>query len=213
MEGSASEWLQAYRNGDVEALGNLVEHTRRPLYGFILRMTSSQHEAEEVFQDVWLRAVKNIMKFDAQHFTTHASGKSSASENSDRVEKKFLSWLFRIAHNRVIDRVRKRKPDFNLEDHREDQADWHERLEAPALLPDHIASTRDLGNRIRDAVGTLPESQREVFLLRTDADLSFKEIARIQETSINTALARMQYALAKLRDLLREDYQHFAQRG
>mgnify|MGYP003324666721 CR=1 FL=1 len=65
----------------------------------------------------------------------------------------------------------------------------------------------DLSIRIGTALRTLPEEQREVFLLRTEADMPFKKIASLQKTSINTALARMQYALAKLREALQRDYE------
>ena len=65
---------------------------------------------------------------------------------------------------------------------------------------------RGCGPRIAAAVAKLPAEQREVFLMRMEGDLPFKEIARIQKVSINTALARMQYALNKLRQDLKSDY-------
>jgi len=189
MEHTESEWLEMYRAGDVNALGQLVEQTRRPLFSFILRMVKNQHEAEEVFQEVWFRAVKNMDTYQ---------------------DRKLMSWLFRIAHNLVIDRARKKKPDLNLEESSEGMPDWHERLASGGFLPDLLTMDQDLGIRIRDAVASLPETQKAVFLMRTEGDLSFKEIAEIQDTSINTSLARMQYALSKLRDLLSEDYQQLA---
>ena len=64
-----------------------------------------------------------------------------------------------------------------------------------------------MGARIEAAVRSLPQEQREVFLLRTEGDVPFKDIARIQGTSVNTALARMQYALQKLRTELKGDYE------
>lgn len=188
------QWLEAYRSGDVEALGMLVEHTRRPLYAFILRLTSVQ-EAEEVFQEVWLRAVKNMDRY----------------ENRNR---SILSWLFRIARNHVIDRSRKKRPDANLEDRSPGRSDseggtWYDRLPVSGLRPDAIVAGHDLGTRIAEAVETLPTEQREVFLMRTEGLLPFKEIASIQDTSINTSLARMHYALAKLRDYLSDDFDAF----
>lgn len=189
MEKPEQQWLLAYRNGDIEALGQLVEHTRRPLYSFIHRMVKPQ-EAEEIFQEVWFRAVKNLHKYE---------------------EKNIMSWLFRIARNLVIDRTRKKKADVNLEDPGliQDGGDWHGRLAAGGLGPAELVAGQDLGTRIANAVKELPAEQREVFLMRTEAHLSFKEISAIQETSINTALARMQYALAKLRDQLQGDYEAF----
>ena len=76
--------------------------------------------------------------------------------------------------------------------------------------PGETTADRDLGARIRAAVQELPEEQRVVFLLRTEADVPFKEIAKMQGTSINTALARMHYAVLKLRNELKGDYESLA---
>lgn len=188
MEQPELEWLAQYRDGDPEAMGRLVEYYRRPLFGFILRMTEGAADAEEIFQEVWLRVIKS------QHRYTH---------------KNFKSWLFRIARNLVIDRARKRKPIVDLHaGYTESNEDVFEtRVEAGGLDARDCVDARDIGNRIAAAVRELPDEQREVFLLRTEADMPFKKIASLQGTSINTALARMQYALAKLRDALRGDYE------
>ena len=179
-------WLTQYREGDVEAMGKLVEHYRRPLFGFILRMTEGRGDADEIFQEVWIRVIKS------QHRYTH---------------KNFKSWLFRIAHNLVIDRARKRKPIVDLQAGREDEESVFEtHVVDPGITSAAQIDARTIGEHISHAVRQLPTEQREVFLLRTEGDMPFKKIASIQGISINTALARMQYALAKLRDLLKDDY-------
>lgn len=181
-----NQWISDYRKGDVNALGLLVEHFRRPLYAYILNMIQGRGDAEEIFQETWLRAIRNMDRYR---------------------ERNFIGWLFRIARNLFIDRVRRARheadpsrpgsgPDTPLA----------ERIPDPQPSPDRQAADRDLGTRIRQALAELPEDQREVFLLRSEADLPFKEIARLQGTSLNTALSRMHYALQKLRPLLIEDY-------
>ena len=186
MEQPEQVWLAEYRQGRVEALGRLVDHFRRPLYAFISRMMDGHADADEVFQETWLRAIKNLDRFD---------------------DEKLLSWLFRIAHNLVIDRSRRAKPTASLDAPvREDDDALGQRLAAAGLTPSAEAGGRDLGVRIADAVARLPAEQRAVFLLRMEGDVPFKEIAKLQKVSINTALARMQYALAKLREELRDDY-------
>ena len=186
MEQPEKLWLAEYRAGNTSALDKLVEHYRRPLYGFILRMTEGRDDAEEIFQEVWFRAIRKLDSYKS---------------------KKFLSWLFRIAHNLIIDRVRKRKPDHSLQEQYNDEGlSLEERIESPGLDPADKTGDLDLGRRIKAAVLELPDEQREVFLMRTEANLPFKDIAKIQGTSINTALARMQYALTKLREHLKEDY-------
>lgn len=186
MERNDAELLADCREGDSEALGQLVEKYRRPLFGFILRFSEGREDADEVFQEVWVRAIKNMNRYR---------------------QKNLLSWLFRIAHNLMIDRIRRRRSDVSFDTPA--QAGFPslvEHLEGVIPGPDSEAGGRELGLRIEAAASRLPPDQREVFWLRMQADLSFKEIAKIQQCSINTALARMQYALSKLRKELAVDY-------
>ena len=186
MEQIDKECLARYRQGDVDALGELMEEYRRPLFGFILKMTEGRDEAEEVFQEVWIRAIRHLGTFK---------------------NRRFLSWLFRIAHNVIIDRARKKKPDLSLQDRSsEDGAAWEERTPSSERSPADVAGDADMKRRIERAVDQLPPEQKAVFVMRAEGDLPFKEIARIQRTSINTALARMHYALNKLRVELADEY-------
>jgi RNA polymerase sigma-70 factor, ECF subfamily len=187
MDHPESVWLAEYRAGRVEALGQLAEHYRRPLFSFILRMTEGHADAEEIFQEVWLRAIRNLDSYK---------------------DKSFLSWLFRIAHNLVIDRVRRARPMVDLDAGREEGegSALETQFAGRGLSPAKVTEGRDMGRRIAEAIARLPAEQREVFLLRTEGDVPFKEIAGIQGISINTALARMQYALGKLRNDLKADY-------
>jgi len=179
------KWIQDYRDGDTQALGQLVEHTRRPLYAFILRFVNKPHDADEVFQEAWFKAIRSLDRYE---------------------DKKFMSWMFRITHNLIIDRARKKKPDASLQEGNQDQLTLEDRLEDPSLRPDDEAAGHDLGGRIGRAVDQLPDDQKAVFLMRTEGQLAFKEIAKIQNIPLNTALARMQYALNKLRGELADDY-------
>lgn len=186
MEQPEKVWLAEYRAGRVEAMGALVDHYRRPLFGFIAKMMEGHADAEEIFQETWVRALSNIARYR---------------------EDKFLSWLFRIAHNLVIDRARRGKRLVELDRPQdEDGGSLQENMASPVRGPDDAVHARELGARIGEAVRRLPDEQREVFLMRTEGDLPFKEIARIQGVSINTALARMQYALQKLRAELKDEY-------
>ena len=193
MDEEDAQLLAAYRAGDAEALSGLVEKYKRPLFGFILRFSEGREEADEIFQEVWIRAIKNMNRYH---------------------HKNLLSWLFRIAHNLMIDRVRRRKPFFSLDTPaNEDGASLGEQLATVRLGPDDETGGRELGRRIEAAAAQLPVEQREVFWLRMQADLSFKEIAKIQKCSINTALARMQYAVSKLRKELAGEYRELQEAG
>lgn len=182
--------LQHYRDGDTAALGRIVDQTRVPLYRFIYGLVRDPHVAEDVFQDVWIRAIKGLHRY-----------------RSDRL----LAWLFRIARNRVIDLSRKRKPDFSLQQPIKKSGEQTGTLESVVANkdrgPGHETENHELALRIQNAVDELPLEQREVYLMRTEADLPFKVIAQTQNVSINTALARMQYALRSLREKLADDYE------
>jgi RNA polymerase sigma-70 factor (ECF subfamily) len=193
MEQDDAKLLSAYRKGDSEALGVLVEKYKRPLFGFILRFSERREDADEVFQEVWVRAIKNMSRYR---------------------QKNLLSWLFRIAHNLMIDRVRRRKFILSLDTPvSEDGVPLGEQIADAGLGPDGATDGRELGLRIEAAASRLPLEQREVFWLRMQADLSFKEIAKIQKCSINTALARMQYAVSKLRKDLAGEYRELKETG
>ena len=186
MDDTDAKLLAAWRRGDAEALGRLVEKYQRPLFAFLNRFAVRPGEADEWFQETWVRALRHMNFFRQQNL---------------------LGWLFRIAHNLIIDQARRKKPDCSLDEPRpESGAPLAESIPAPALSPAAEAAGHDLGRLISAAAAGLPVEQREVFWLRMDAGLSFKEIARLQRTSVNTALARMQYALAKLRAALGPAY-------
>lgn len=186
MEVSDSELLTRYRRGQVDVLESLIEKYRRPLFGFIINMIQGRDEADEIFQEVWLRVIRNQAKYK------HGN---------------FCGWLVRIAHNVIIDRSRRKKPDVSLDEEKDEGLSLGQVIPGNEPGPASRLAGQDLGERITEAVNALPPDQKEVFLMRAKADMSFKEIAKAQKVSINTALARMQYALGKLRTVLEEDYE------
>ena len=186
MEQTDSELVARYKAGEVVALEELVERHRRPLFGFILNMSGGTVEADEIFQEVWFRAIKKLNLYR---------------------QRNFRGWLVRIAHNLIIDRSRKRKPELSLDVEQPNGFRAADVIPGKGRDPSEEAACSQLHQNIAAAVTELPADQKEVFLLRTRMDLSFKEIAGVQKVSINTALARMQYALAKLRILLKGDYE------
>ncbi len=193
MDDEDEQLLAAYRKGDVEALGRLVEKYKLPLFGFLSRFAATPGEADEWFQETWVRAIQHMNVFR---------------------QKNLLSWLFRIAHNLIIDQSRRKKPDCSLDAPlAEAGTTLSDHIPATALSPALEAAGRDLGRHIEAAAALLPVEQREVFWLRMTAGLPFKEIARIQRCSINTALARMQYALDKLRTTLGPAYRELQESG
>ena len=184
LEISDEKLINLYIGGDIKALDDLIIRYQKPLYSFLWRLTASGPEVEDIFQETWLRVIQKSANFE---------------------QYRFKGWVFKIAYNLVIDRSRAKRGHLSL-DQTSEYADGVQTLgdtiAAAGQGPDGQAADRDLQKALTRALATLPPEQKEVFVLRMEADMSFKDIAGLQGTSINTALARMQYALAKMRKLL-----------
>lgn len=178
--------IARFQAGDVAAMNELIERYERKLHGYIRRMVASAADADDVYQEAWIRVMTRIDEYKPDHFG---------------------AWLFTITRNMIIDRGRGRRDVTSLDDPGGDGGFAPvERLAAPGVDPASQVSSRELGQAIETALESLPREQREVFVMRTQAGLAFKDIAKVQSVSINTALARMQYALDKLREMLKDEY-------
>jgi RNA polymerase sigma-70 factor (ECF subfamily) len=183
---SDPELVERFRQGDVDSLQALVARHRNSLFGYIHSMAAENTDSEDTFQEVWFRVLKQLQSYRHDNFP---------------------GWLMRIAHNVVIDQARKTKPYVHLTDAAEDGGIRASVIPDTAPTPADHAHASDLTRRIAQAVATLPPEQKSVFLMRTESALPFKEIARIHDISINTALGRMQFALRRLQTALRSDYE------
>ncbi|HYP97750.1 MAG TPA: RNA polymerase sigma factor [Polyangiaceae bacterium] len=185
-----------YQRGERKAFVELVRRHNRPIYNFVLRQLRVPSVAEEVTQDVFMRLVQNAAEF--------------------KHEARFLTWLYTIARNLCIDQLRKlsHRRHASLDQPQVEQSD------AP-LLGDTVADTNPqasaernaLSSEVRSsivkAVDSLPDDQREVFLLREVANLPFRDIAEITGVGENTVKSRMRYALDRLKDALC-DFEEYA---
>lgn len=188
LETSDEMLIDLYNHGDIHALEELIARYQKPLYSFLWRLTASGASVEELFQETWLKVIRHASTFN---------------------RNRFKGWIFTIAHNLVVDGIRTQRGHLSLDktsDYSDGTQTLVDTLPAPGPGPDRIAARGDLKLAIAKALASLPPEQQEVFVLRMEADMSFKEIAEIQKTSINTALARMQYALTKMRTLLESDH-------
>ena len=185
MEKNDQELINDYINGDINALEPIIDKYKNPLYSFILKMTEGKDDADDIFQEVWFKAIKNIKKFKGGSF---------------------LSWLFRISHNLIIDRARKnwRNTSFHQKINNDQSINFEEKIPANNISLIQEIDAKTIGNKIEIALKVLSLKQREVFILRMYEQMSFKEIARIQKCSINTCLARMKYALNKMKEILKK---------
>jgi RNA polymerase sigma-70 factor (ECF subfamily) len=171
------ELMLSYGGGDAGAFETLYRRHRGPLYRFLLRQLGDTATAEELFQDVWMRVIDFRGRYQAR--------------------AKFSSWVYAIAHNRLMDFYRANgKARFLEQEQTEEALDALPAEDPPA---DVLIDNKRAAERLLAALSELPEAQREAFLLQQEGDLSVEEIGAATGVSRETAKSRLRYALAKLR--------------
>jgi RNA polymerase sigma-70 factor (ECF subfamily) len=183
-----------YQQGDRAAFALLVRRHQAPLYNFALRQVRVPQVAEDVVQESFVRVVQNAADF--------------------KHEARFTTWVYTITRNLCIDHLRKRalRKHPSLDESRGEEGEGPtlgEQTADPRASVEREATGTELRERIARAVDTLPDEQREVFLMREIANLPFKEIAEITGVPENTVKSRMRYALERLQEALSE-YEEFA---
>ena len=178
--------LNNYLSGDRSAISELIERHSQRVRSYIGMMVRDNDIANDIFQETFIKAVRVI---DEGRYTD--SGK-------------FLSWVLRIAHNRVLDHFRREKASRQLN---EAEAGYDMigtmRIAEPNTEDELVQG--EIEQTVRNLVDLLPEEQQEVVRLRYYSKLSFAEIADETGVSINTALGRMRYALINLRKMIAEN--------
>ncbi len=183
-ETSDADLLSAYVKGNTIAFNTLEKRYRKPIFAWLVSQTSNRSDAEDIYQDLWLKIIKNAATFK---------------------NISFKAWLWTIARHRVIDFRRKKRPDLTLDaTYRIDDQPLVERIESKLKGPASSVEIDDLAQKVMLVVDQLPANQREVFLMRMFAQLSFKEISESLQIPLNTALGRMHDALKKVKKQMME---------
>ena len=169
--------IKRYLQGDAGAFDRLYERFRLPVFNYIIRQVGEQAVAEDIFQDVWFRVIRALEGFDA--------------------ESHFPGWLFRIAHNRLVDHWRQsgKWPMEALPDEQEVRQ---------SLTQDIRQFLQDCVDRLKQLIGLLNPDQRDAFLLQQESGLSLEQIAEVTGTSRETVKSRLRYAVNRLRDGLQD---------
>jgi RNA polymerase sigma-70 factor (ECF subfamily) len=183
-EPDETELLRRYRAGDAAAFERLYDAHERPCFDFIRRQLAGADEAtaEDLHQEVWLAVARHGERFDA--------GKS-----------RFVTWLFTIARNKVMDHFRRSAGVIHLVDDIGDDA-LAEMPDEVDFQPDQVADQRQLAAAVIREVQALPFLQREAFVLFAHHDLSLAEVAQITQVGIETTKSRLRYARTALRQAL-----------
>lgn len=172
--------MMAYRDGDSRAFEDLYQRHKGPVYRYLLRQCRIAAIAEELFQDVWMSLIKARERYEPR--------------------AKFTTYLYRIAHNHLIDHYRRQSSGVPLS-YTEDLDDLSSDASHCGTLqePAHDLDTRRQVKQLLTLIENLPDAQREVFLLRAESGLSLEEIAVATGVNLETAKSRLRYAMAKLR--------------
>ncbi len=171
-----------YRDGDADSFDLLYARHKNALFRYCLRHCRDRGAAEETFQDVWMRVVRSRQRYQAR--------------------AKFTTWLYRIAHNRVIDAYRA-NPAGRMQS-LDGESTAMEPMAAPGDEPEQRVSADNQVARLQRTLADLPAEQRDAFLLHEEAGLALETIAEISGVGRETAKSRLRYALSKLRAALKE---------
>lgn len=179
------ELVRLYQGGSQQAISELIERYKQRIHSTIFFLVKHQELAEDLFQETFIKIINSLRK---NHYSEQG---------------KFLPWALRIAHNLVIDHFRKEKLMPMHHDSEEysvfDYMSSNNRNASEQMIYDEKIKF------VRGLLDKLPFEQREVVILRHYAGLSFKEISKMLNININTALGRMHYAILKMRELMQKD--------
>ncbi len=172
-----------YRDGDVVAFEVLYSRHKASLFRYFMRQCSEQLIVEELFQECWM----NIIKARKNYVNS----------------AKFTTYMYTIAHNKLVDHYRRKKLRFADTLNSSDFQDGIDGLPAAKHeQPEQLVAKQQKRALLLTAVNLLPETQREVFLLREEFGLSLDEIAKITDVNMETAKSRLRYAVASLKQTL-----------
>ena len=183
---SDEKLVMLYADGLNPAFDIMVERYKDKVYSYIFHIVKCEDLADDLFQETFVKAIVTI-------------NQGRYTENG-----KFLPWIYRIAHNLIIDTFRQEKSANTLSCDSEEVNILNRKELCESTIEDSLV-IEQIHQDIKNIVNALPQSQREVLTMRYYKNMSFKEIADITNVSINTALGRMRYAIMNMRRIAEEN--------
>ncbi len=183
-----SKLIFQYQNGDEKALSTLINRHKKDLFTFIYYKLMDEDLANDIFQDTFIKVIVKL------------------KEGRYKEENKFILWAKRIAHNLIIDHFRLQSKNIKISETSFENEEFSifDIIKEPDGNIEDLLIENQINNDLLKMLVLLPENQQEVIKLRYFDGLSFKEIADHTETSINTTLGRVRYALINLRKIMEE---------
>jgi RNA polymerase sigma-70 factor (ECF subfamily) len=176
---SDEELMLAYQAGDAGAFDTLYQRHRGRLFRFLVREAGSREAGEEIYQEAWLRLINQRAHY--------------------QVQARFSTYLYRVAHSCLVDYLRRQGRRWQ---HEEAVAELPEDAICPQPSPEGEWGRQLEARALAGCMEQLPAEQREVFLLKEEAELSLAEIAEVTGINAEAAKSRLRYALKKLRSCL-----------
>ena len=184
-DASDATLMRRYARGDAAAFGQLYRRHEMRVWRYLHRNVGNRDTADELLQEVWFAVAREAARYQPS--------------------ARFCTWLFTIAHNRMIDALRAQRPQVSLESLGYEAEPVLQQLTTePSVGPLAAALVRDQASAIGAAMAQLPREQRDAFLLQLEGDLSVEEVASVTGSSFETTKSRLRYARTKLRELLSE---------
>lgn len=185
MDFMINQKIKQVKKGDQEAFEDVVAFYQHKVYQICYRMLGNVHEAEDIAQEAFIRAFINIDSYDEQ--------------------RKFSTWLYRIATNLAIDRLRKKKPDYYLDAEVKgtEGLTMYSQLAAEQALPEEEVESLELQSYIQKEIMALPPKYRSVIALRYLDEMPLSEISEILDIPIGTVKTRIHRGREALRKRLR----------
>lgn len=180
-----NELISQFVSGNKQAIEKLISRHKRKVFTYILMVVRNREVAEDLFQETFIKVFKSI------------------NEGKYTDDGKFIAWVMRIAHNLIIDNVRREKRlktvskddyEYDIFNHKK----YSENHKEQTVIKEEVE------DNLKRIVNELPDVQKQVVLMRHFMDMSFKEIAEETDVSINTALGRMRYAIINMRKIIDE---------
>ncbi|OEH92611.1 RNA polymerase sigma factor SigW [Bacillus solimangrovi] len=185
MESIVKKRIEQVKKGDQDAFAEIVELYKDKVYQLCYRMLGNAHEAEDIAQEAFIRAYVNINSYDTN--------------------RKFSTWLFRIATNLSIDRIRKKKPDYFLDQEiaGSEGLTLYSQIADKGPLPEEDVESLELQEWIQNEISALPPKYRAAIVLKYIEELSLKEISQVLDLPINTVKTRIHRGREALRKRLK----------
>lgn len=189
MNTTDTQLITRYQQGDEQALAHLIQKHQKELFSYIYYKVMDEELANDFFQETFIKIIINL------------------KEKKYTEENKFILWAKRIAMNLIIDHYRAKSKHQNISEttFQDDEFSIFDILQEPEDNVEDKLILSQIYSDLGQILTFLPQNQQEIIKMRFYDNLTFKEIAEQTETSINTTLGRMRYALMNIRKIIAEN--------